>query len=54
MNPTNATASYNVAVSLVRLGLLLDAAKWYEETLKRDPQHPEAAEIRRRIQRLRK
>jgi tetratricopeptide (TPR) repeat protein len=54
LDQTNAAAAYNVAVCLARLSLFHDAASWYEEVLKRDPNYPQKDDIRSRIQSLRK
>lgn len=53
MNTTDAAATYNIALCLVNLGFRRDAVYWYEETLRRRPNHPRAADIRQRIQALR-
>jgi tetratricopeptide (TPR) repeat protein len=47
-------AAYNVALCFARLGFTLDAAKWFEEVLRRNPNHPDRQEILRRIQNLRR
>ena len=54
LDPKDDAATYNVAVSLARLGLLRDAADWYEETLRRNPNRNNKQEILNRIQTLRK
>ena len=36
-----------------RQGYYLDAAKWYEEVLRRNPNYPEKQDILNRIERLR-
>ena len=54
MDPTDAGSTYNIALCLVRLGFRADAVKWYEETLRRDPNRQDAGEIRRRIAELRR
>lgn len=52
--PADGSAAYNVAVSMQRQGLFADAAHWYEEALRRNPNHPEREEILKRIRTLRK
>lgn len=47
-------APYNVAICLARLGYFRDAANWYEEVLRRNPNHRERQEILARIQSLRR
>lgn len=37
LNPKDPAAPYNVALCFQRLGLYIDAAHWYEEVLRRDP-----------------
>lgn len=54
LDPKDDAATYNVAVCLGRLGLLKDAADWYEETLRRNPNRPNKQELLNRIQSLRK
>jgi Flp pilus assembly protein TadD len=54
LNPKDAEAAYNVAICLVRLGLTRDAATWYEESLKRNPNQANRQEILTQIQALRK
>lgn len=53
MNPTDTAAPYNVALCMVHLGDRADAAEWYQEVLRRNPNYPDAAEIRSRIAILR-
>lgn len=50
MSPTSAGATYNIALCLTRQGFTNDALTWWEETLRRDPNIPEAGQIRARIQ----
>lgn len=52
--PTSDASAYNVALCLQRLGLYLDAAHWYEEVLKRDPNRTDKQEILDRISALRR
>ena len=53
LDPEDATAAYNVAVCLVRLTYYRDAARWYEEVLRRNPDHRDKRDILQRIQELR-
>ena len=47
-------APYNVALCLERLGFSRDAASWYEEVLRRDPNDKRRSDILKRIQELRR
>jgi tetratricopeptide (TPR) repeat protein len=47
-------AAYNVAVSLTRLGYFGDAAHWFEEALRRNPNRNDRDDLRRRIESLRR
>jgi tetratricopeptide (TPR) repeat protein len=51
--PNSDAAPYNVALCFQRLGLYLDAARWYEEVLRRNPNRAEKQDILRRISILR-
>jgi tetratricopeptide (TPR) repeat protein len=51
--PTDDAASYNVAVCLERLNRLGEAANWYEEVLRRNPNHKDKQDILKRIQKYR-
>ncbi len=53
LNQTDTAAPYNVALCLTNLGYRSDAVRWYEEVLRRNPNYPDRAEIRRRISALR-
>ena len=53
MDPKDDVAAYNVGVCLERLRFFNDAAKWYEETLRRNPNRTNASDLRRRIVSLR-
>ena len=53
MDPKDGASTYNIALCLVNLGFRRDAIYWYEESLRRDPNMPEAPQIRRRLQELR-
>jgi len=50
LNPKDDAAAYNVAICLARLGFLRDAAVWYEEVLRRNPNHRQRQEILSLIQ----
>lgn len=54
LNPVGSSAPYNVAICLQRQGFHKDAIRWFEEVLGRYPNHPDAAEIRATIRRLRR
>jgi len=54
LDPKDGAAAYNVALCLGRLGLSRDAASWYEEVLRRNPNHKNREEILRTIQNLRR
>ncbi len=54
LEPKDDAAAYNVALCFVRLGYRGDAARWYEEVLRRNPNHGEKQEILNRIQLLRR
>ena len=47
-------APYNIALCFVRLGYQGDAVRWYEEVLRRNPNHSQKQEILARIQLLRR
>ncbi len=53
LQPKDDISAYNVAVCYVRLGYYLDAARWYEEVLRRNPSHKDRTEILQRIRSLR-
>ena len=53
LNPKDDSAAYNLALCLVKLGYYRDAALWFEEVLRRNPDHPKKQEILNRIQALR-
>jgi tetratricopeptide (TPR) repeat protein len=52
LDPSDTDAPYNVALCYGRLGYRADAAKWFQEVLRRNPNHPERADIQRRISAL--
>ncbi len=54
LDPADSGSAYNVALSLVRLGFRDDAARWYEETLRREPSRQDATQIRRLIAEIRR
>ena len=54
LDSQNSAAAYNVALCNQRLGYFRDAAKWYEEALRRRPNHPDRQDILNRIQILRR
>jgi tetratricopeptide (TPR) repeat protein len=54
LDKTDSSAPYNVALCLERLGYHGDAARWYEEVLRRDPNHKDRQDIKRRIDLLRR
>jgi Flp pilus assembly protein TadD len=54
LDPKDDAAAYNVAVCLARQGLLHDAADWYEEALRRNPNRVNKQELLNRIETLRK
>ena len=47
-------APYNVALCFDHLGYFNDAANWFEEVLRRNPNHPEKREILNTIEALRR
>lgn len=53
MAPTDTAAPYNISLCFQRQGYSHDAALWLEEVLRRDPNHPERADLLRRISQLR-
>jgi tetratricopeptide (TPR) repeat protein len=54
LEPKDDAAPYNVAICYVHLGYFSDAAHWYEEVLRRNPQRADRDELRQRIQALRR
>jgi tetratricopeptide (TPR) repeat protein len=54
LDPKDDAAPYNVAICYARLGYYGDAAHWYEEVLRRNPQRADKDELRQRIQVLRR
>lgn len=54
LNPTDDASPYNVALCLIRLGYQRDAARWFEEVLRRNPNHPDRQDILTNIQALRR
>jgi tetratricopeptide (TPR) repeat protein len=53
LDPKDDAAAYNVAVCFVRLAYYNDAAHWYEEAIRRNPNRDDVDELRRRIRALR-
>jgi tetratricopeptide (TPR) repeat protein len=54
LNVQSSAAAYNVALCFARLSYYSDAAKWYEEVLRREPNHKDRQDILRRIEVFRK
>ena len=52
--PKDDAAAYNVALCYARQQLWKDAASWFEEVLRRDPNHRERQEILRKIEVLKR
>jgi tetratricopeptide (TPR) repeat protein len=52
--PNSDAAAYNVALCLGRLGLYRDAAHWYEEALRRNPNRTDKQDLLDMISTLRK
>lgn len=53
LSPDSWTAAYNLALCFQRQGFFKDAAKWFEEVLRRRPDHPDREELLKTIRRLR-
>jgi tetratricopeptide (TPR) repeat protein len=53
LDPADPSAAYNVALCMQRLHYFVDAAKWYEEYLRRKPDAQDRTEILERIRALR-
>jgi S1-C subfamily serine protease/Tfp pilus assembly protein PilF len=53
LEPKDWAAAYNVALCMQRQYFRLDAARWFEEVLRRKPDHPEREDLLRRIRVLR-
>jgi tetratricopeptide (TPR) repeat protein len=51
--PDSDAAAYNVALCLQRLSIYLDAAHWYEEALRRNPNRTDKQDILKLISKLR-
>jgi len=49
LDPHNTSAAYNAALCNLRLGYRVDAIKWFEDVLRRNPNHPERETMRREI-----
>jgi tetratricopeptide (TPR) repeat protein len=52
--PKEDASAYNVALCYQRLGFSLDAARWYEEALRRNPNRTDRQEVLNRIAALRR
>jgi tetratricopeptide (TPR) repeat protein len=52
LDPKEPASAYNVALCFQRLGLSIDAAHWYEEVLRRDPNRSDKDELLDRIRTL--
>jgi tetratricopeptide (TPR) repeat protein len=52
LDPKDAAAAYNIALCLQNLGYRSDAASWFKEVLRRNPQHKDKDQILRRIKDL--
>ena len=52
--PKEDASAYNVALCFQRMGLFIDAARWYEEVLKRNPGRTDRQELLNRIATLRR
>jgi tetratricopeptide (TPR) repeat protein len=53
LDPKDTAAVYNIALCYTRLGYYRDAASWYEEVLRRNPNHKDKQDILNRIRVLR-
>jgi len=54
LDKTDFGAPYNIALCLAHLGYSRDAANWFEEAPRRDPNNPKRADILARVQGLRR
>ncbi len=54
MEKADTSAPYNVALCFTKMRYYGDAASWYEEVLRRNPNHPERQDILKKIQLLRR
>ena len=54
LKPKDSGSAYNAGLASERDGFYVDAIRWYEEALRRNPQMKGAAETRARIERLRR
>ena len=52
LDPSDEAAPYNVALCYSRIGYQVDAAHWFEEVLKRNPNRADKAELQERIRTL--
>ncbi len=53
LNGADDAAAYNVGICFVRLSFFRDAAQWYEEALRRNPNRRDKQDLLRRIRELR-
>jgi tetratricopeptide (TPR) repeat protein len=49
LSPNESGSTYNVALCYHNLKFYADAVRWYRETLRRNPNHPDKEEISRKI-----
>ncbi len=54
INKADSASVYNVALCLTKLGFYHDAADWYDEVLRRAPNHPQKQDILYRIKTFRR
>jgi tetratricopeptide (TPR) repeat protein len=54
LDPKEPASAYNVGLCMAKQGYYVDAAKWYEEVLRRDPNRSDKTELLRRIEILRR
>jgi tetratricopeptide (TPR) repeat protein len=53
MNTKDDASAYNLALSLARQGMNMDAARWLENVLRRNPNRQDRADILKMIEGLR-
>lgn len=54
LNKSDPSSPYNLALCMLKLGYYDDAARWFEEVLRRNPNHPDRQSIQSRISTLRR
>jgi tetratricopeptide (TPR) repeat protein len=54
LNPSDTASPFNIALCYIKMNYRLDAIKWFEEVLKRDPNHPDKETILERLRLLRR